>query len=242
MDKLAKLDADLQDKKRRKEKLEFDVSGWAGGIVHRPNVGQAHKALKRACFLPTHLKLPACLLRALPPLTCPPTTTSTCPPLPLAPPQVHMCTVKLERASKLITGLGGEKVRWTQAAKSLGEQYVKLAGEGGGRVAGDRLGGGLLPCALSRKPCCVPRLLAAPRLPPSPPRFVTAHALPIMAHIPTHPLPSCTSWHAGDVLLAAGHIAYLGPFTALYRSNVLQTWVAACQAMSVPCGERFRSV
>jgi dynein heavy chain len=90
MDKLARLDADLQEKKRRKEKLEHDV---------------------------------------------------------------HMCTVKLDRAEKLISGLGGEKSRWTAAAVRLGEQYVKLT---------------------------------------------------------------------GDVLLAAGQIAYLGPFTATYRCRWVQ--------------------
>lgn len=61
---------------------------------------------------------------------------------------VRMCTVKLERAEKLISGLGGEKSRWTLAGRSLGELYIKLT---------------------------------------------------------------------GDVLLAAGQIAYLGPFTAMYR-------------------------
>ncbi|MEW5311651.1 MAG: hypothetical protein WDW38_003347 [Sanguina aurantia] len=85
MDKLAALDADLQEKKAKKAKLEAEVA---------------------------------------------------------------MCTIKLDRAEKLISGLGGEKTRWTAAALSLGEQHVKLT---------------------------------------------------------------------GDVLLSAGQIAYLGPFTALYR-------------------------
>jgi hypothetical protein len=31
--------------------------------------------------------------------------------------EVALCTVKLERAEKLISGLGGEKARWTAAAK-----------------------------------------------------------------------------------------------------------------------------
>lgn len=44
----------------------------------------------------------------------------------------------------------------------------------------------------------------------------------------------------GDVLLAAGQIAYLGPFTAAYRSDVLRDWVRACQAKAIPCGDRFR--
>ena len=42
---------------------------------------------------------------------------------------VEMCTVKLDRAQNLISGLGGEKVRWSQAAVDLGEQYVKLTGD-----------------------------------------------------------------------------------------------------------------
>ena len=46
--------------------------------------------------------------------------TSTYPPL--------MYSVKLERAEKLISGLGGEKTRWTAAARTLGDQYIKLTG------------------------------------------------------------------------------------------------------------------
>ncbi|KAG2424716.1 hypothetical protein HXX76_014292 [Chlamydomonas incerta] len=84
---------------------------------------------------------------------------------------VHMCTVKLERAEKLISGLGGEKTRWTAAARALGEQYLRLT---------------------------------------------------------------------GDVLLAAGQIAYLGPFTALYRSSAVGRWVKECQARGVPCNDRFK--
>ncbi len=44
----------------------------------------------------------------------------------------------------------------------------------------------------------------------------------------------------GDVLLAAGQIAYLGPFTAAYRSEVLREWVAGCQAKGIPCNDRFK--
>ncbi|KXZ48211.1 DHC-9 protein [Gonium pectorale] len=84
---------------------------------------------------------------------------------------VHMCTVKLQRAEKLISGLGGEKSRWTMAARGLGELYIKLT---------------------------------------------------------------------GDVLLAAGQIAYLGPFTAMYRSTVLSQWVSACQRTDIPCNDRFK--
>jgi dynein heavy chain len=42
---------------------------------------------------------------------------------------VFMCSVKLERAEKLITGLGGEKTRWTAAATSLAAEYTMLTGD-----------------------------------------------------------------------------------------------------------------
>ena len=42
---------------------------------------------------------------------------------------VHMCTVKLDRAQKLIAGLGGEKTRWMAAAARLGQQFVALTGD-----------------------------------------------------------------------------------------------------------------
>ncbi|XP_018647924.1 putative dynein heavy chain [Schistosoma mansoni] len=43
--------------------------------------------------------------------------------------KVDLCTKKLERAEQLIGGLGGEKSRWTEAAKSLGKQYTNLTGD-----------------------------------------------------------------------------------------------------------------
>ena len=39
-----------------------------------------------------------------------------------------MCAKKLDRAQKLIGGLGGEKDRWTQAAATLQETYDNLTG------------------------------------------------------------------------------------------------------------------
>jgi dynein heavy chain, axonemal len=42
---------------------------------------------------------------------------------------VHMCTVKLDRAQKLISGLGGEKTRWRAAAERLGGQLDALTGD-----------------------------------------------------------------------------------------------------------------
>ncbi|KAE8738437.1 hypothetical protein FOCC_FOCC016088 [Frankliniella occidentalis] len=42
---------------------------------------------------------------------------------------VALCESKLERANKLINGLGGEKARWSQAAKTLQTSYDCLAGD-----------------------------------------------------------------------------------------------------------------
>lgn len=42
---------------------------------------------------------------------------------------VTMCGVKLDRAQKLMSGLGGEKSRWSSAAENLAEQYKQLVGD-----------------------------------------------------------------------------------------------------------------
>jgi dynein heavy chain len=42
---------------------------------------------------------------------------------------IQQCEKKLVRAEKLIGGLGGEKDRWTESAKMLGEIYVKITGD-----------------------------------------------------------------------------------------------------------------
>ncbi|KAJ6652606.1 hypothetical protein lerEdw1_011258 [Lerista edwardsae] len=43
--------------------------------------------------------------------------------------QVDLCSKKLDRAEKLLGGLGGEKTRWSQSALSLGQQYINLTGD-----------------------------------------------------------------------------------------------------------------
>ncbi|KAM9098063.1 dynein heavy chain 12, axonemal isoform X1 [Sarcophilus harrisii] len=43
--------------------------------------------------------------------------------------QVELCAKKLERASRLIGGLGGEKTRWSQAADDLQDTYDNLTGD-----------------------------------------------------------------------------------------------------------------
>ena len=43
--------------------------------------------------------------------------------------EVQLCSIKLERAEKLIGGLGGEKVRWTETAQRLKDAYTHLVGD-----------------------------------------------------------------------------------------------------------------
>ncbi|XP_012866608.1 PREDICTED: dynein heavy chain 3, axonemal [Dipodomys ordii] len=42
---------------------------------------------------------------------------------------IEICSQKLIRAEKLISGLGGEKDRWTEAARQLGNRYTNLTGD-----------------------------------------------------------------------------------------------------------------
>ncbi|XP_030655837.1 dynein heavy chain 3, axonemal [Nomascus leucogenys] len=42
---------------------------------------------------------------------------------------IEICSQKLVRAEKLISGLGGEKDRWTEAAQQLGIRYTNLTGD-----------------------------------------------------------------------------------------------------------------
>merc|ERR1719186_1935210 len=83
---------------------------------------------------------------------------------------ITLCGQKLERAEKLIGGLGGEKTRWTQMAADLEIQYNNLT---------------------------------------------------------------------GDVLLASGAVAYLGPFTVEFRSKCIEHWQEVCKTEKVPCSDTF---
>jgi len=42
---------------------------------------------------------------------------------------INVCSMKLDRAEKLIGGLGGEKDRWTENARVLGENYFNITGD-----------------------------------------------------------------------------------------------------------------
>ncbi|KXZ55711.1 DHC8 protein [Gonium pectorale] len=84
--------------------------------------------------------------------------------------EVALCSIKLERAEKLIGGLGGEKVRWTEAAQALKDASVALT---------------------------------------------------------------------GDMLVAAGIIAYCGAFTASFRQTIIEGFLDMVKAAGIPHTHRF---
>eukprot|EP00928_Gymnodinium_smaydae_P068046 TRINITY_DN5109_c0_g4_i2.p1 TRINITY_DN5109_c0_g4~~TRINITY_DN5109_c0_g4_i2.p1 ORF type:complete len:3873 (+),score=1233.23 TRINITY_DN5109_c0_g4_i2:1305-11621(+) len=43
----------------------------------------------------------------------------------------------------------------------------------------------------------------------------------------------------GDVFLSAAAISYYGPFTGVYRNEIVDIWLDACKKNSVPCSESF---
>ena len=71
---------------------------------------------------------PACSLWApsVPPLGL---LAITPPPPPFSRPQVALAAARLDRAHKLLGGLGGEKGRWTETVASLNGDYTNLVGE-----------------------------------------------------------------------------------------------------------------
>ena len=43
----------------------------------------------------------------------------------------------------------------------------------------------------------------------------------------------------GNIILCAGMLAYLGPFTSEYRKEISEQWVVACKAKNIPVDEEF---
>eukprot|EP00668_Euglena_longa_P039207 GGOE01050460.1.p1 GENE.GGOE01050460.1~~GGOE01050460.1.p1 ORF type:complete len:2722 (-),score=1086.70 GGOE01050460.1:98-8140(-) len=43
----------------------------------------------------------------------------------------------------------------------------------------------------------------------------------------------------GDVLLSAGMVSYLGPFTSAYRAELCERWLAQCKQRGIPCPAHF---
>ena len=43
----------------------------------------------------------------------------------------------------------------------------------------------------------------------------------------------------GNVFLSAASVSYLGPFTGVYRKNLITYWVEKCRELAIPCAEGF---
>jgi dynein heavy chain len=41
----------------------------------------------------------------------------------------------------------------------------------------------------------------------------------------------------GDMCLAAGCLAYLGPFTTQFRTRIVSQWITICKTLEIPCGD-----
>ena len=83
---------------------------------------------------------------------------------------VKSCEEQLDRAQKLLGGLGGEKQRWTESLEQLNSTLYNLT---------------------------------------------------------------------GDVLIAAGVMAYLGPFTKTFRMEAFENWVSSLKKADIPCSDQF---
>jgi dynein heavy chain len=121
--------------------------------------------------------------------------------------QVEECRVRLTRADKLIGGLGGERSRWQVGfGRGLGARFY---------------------CTDSQ-PSCPAQVLPTPHQPKhnsSPSPQIKATVLKLRSDL---------SNLIGDVTLAAGAIAYSGPFVPSYRAALLAEWSAALDAAGVP--------
>lgn len=87
--------------------------------------------------------------------------------------EIDNCEKKLFRAERLLGGLGGEKIRWSEKAAELNQLLGNVV---------------------------------------------------------------------GDVLLAAGSVAFLGPFTMEFRDEILGEWNKKCQTEEIPCSINFNLI
>jgi dynein heavy chain, axonemal len=43
----------------------------------------------------------------------------------------------------------------------------------------------------------------------------------------------------GDVLVASGIVAYMGPFTTQFRTKQIEKWISKCRALGINCAPDF---
>lgn len=46
----------------------------------------------------------------------------------------------------------------------------------------------------------------------------------------------------GDVFLSSAAISYLGPFTGMFRQELIETWLALSRDLEIPLSEHFSTV
>lgn len=44
----------------------------------------------------------------------------------------------------------------------------------------------------------------------------------------------------GDVLVASGVVAYLGPFTTEFRHQQIKNWIEKCKSLDIVCADDFQ--
>ena len=119
--------------------------------------------------------------------------------------QVAECTVKLQRAEKLIGGLGGEKARWQATVQQLSAV----------RIVQDAP---TLQLGLATVKCDLQGLRA----------FI--FCMGVLSFAAVQDLENVV----GDVVAAAGTIAYSGPFTPVFRQLLLAEWSNVLKDAGVP--------
>lgn len=117
---------------------------------------------------------------------------------------IELCSIKLDRAEKLIGGLGGEKARWEEAALDLAKAQVRVgAREGSEKVVCMTLAACFL-CSLANE------------------AMLLAKTWCVQVNL------------TGDMIISAGVVAYLGAFTAAFRQQLVDAFLQLCtKAVSV---------
>lgn len=124
------------------------------------------------------------------------------------------CRHKMQTASSLISGLAGEKERWTEQSKEFAAQTKRLVGEfrnttSQRTIVSDR-------ClswtnVLYLLCCCVHTYKKTP---------------------PCRPVP-------GDVLLATAFLSYSGPFNQEFRNLLMNDWQRELKQRFIPFGNNL---
>lgn len=118
---------------------------------------------------------------------------------------IEMCSIKLDRAEKLIGGLGGEKARWEEAALDLTKAQVRR----------QLLTGVQKLTQTAQCSCldCWQLELASVTWPGS-----STQCLCFL----------CQANLTGDMIISAGVVAYLGAFTASFRQQLVDGFLQLC--------------